>query len=424
MIEKVEDSQITERKIKSYKHFMKPELWSEIQMLAVKLKGKKIIHVNTTSHRGGGGVAEILHSLVPLMQDAGLEVEWWKIRPGHDFFEVTKNIHNTLQGDKVDLTPAEKKLYLAESKKLARDFEALSADTWIIHDPQPLLLPHFAKNIQPAILRLHIDLSKPNQKTWKFLQPFLDEYKRIIFSRHEYVFPGFSSKKAEVFSPAIDPLTAKNEPMKKEAARMILENLGMNPEKLIVAQVSRFDVWKDPLGVIRAYYLAKKEIPNLQLVLVGLTLAADDPEAREVYEKVKKYARGDADIFAFYNPRELQYDNNTLINAVQTGSDVIIQKSLKEGFGLTVTEAMWKKKAVIGGNVGGIKLQIRNGFNGYLVDSEEECAERIVKILKDKKLASLLGKRAKESVQEHFLAPRLLRDYLKLIAETISARKV
>lgn len=420
MIEEVKDFQIDTKELRRYKKLTEPKIWNEIQRLSLKLKGKSIAHVNTTSHRGGGGVAEILHSLVPLMRDVGLDVHWFKLKASKSFFKATKNIHDTLQGDSRNLTEEEKNLYLEESKKIAGDFEKVQADVWIIHDPQPLLLPNFCSSMKNSILRIHIDLSKPNEDTWNFLFPHVAKYKKIIFSMKEYANNRLPTDKIVIFPPAIDPLTAKNAPLKKETARMILENLGLNPGKPIVAQISRFDVWKDPVGVVKAFYHAKKIIPDLQLVFMGLTFASDDPESLAAFNEIKRYAKGDPDIFAFYYPRNLQYDNNTLINAVQTGADVIVQKSIKEGFGLTVTEAMWKKEAVIGGNVGGIKLQIRNGYNGFLVSSEEECGARIAELIKNKKLQSEMGRRARIYVEKHFLLPRLLRDYLKIIDGVIA----
>jgi len=419
MIERVEEVELATKKLDSYRRYMEVGLAGEIQKLALKLKGRRVVHVNTTSKRGGGGVAEILYGLVPLMRDVGLDASWYTIQPPQKFFDVTKKIHNSLQGGREGLSRTEKKFFVSQIKKVAKEFSGLQADAWLIHDPQPLLLAHFSKSVQPAILRLHIDLSKPNRDTWDFLFPYLKNYEKIIFSMNEYVNGRIDSKKVGVFTPAIDPLTAKNVPMKKETAKLILENLGVNPTKPVAAQVSRFDIFKDPVGVVKAFYLAKRDIPKLQLILLGLTLASDDPESAKIFEKVKRYAKGDPDIFMFHDPRLIQYDNETLVNAVQTGADIILQKSTKEGFGLTATEAMWKSKAVIAGKVGGLKRQVRNGFNGFLVSSVEECGYRIAELMKDRKLRSEMGKRAREHVKKHFLLPRLLRDYLKTIDEIV-----
>jgi trehalose synthase len=420
MIKKVDEVEISTKKLSDYKKIVDPMLMREIKKLSETLQGKKVVHVNTTSQRGGGGVAEILLSLVPLMRDCGLEASWLTMDGPPRFFEITKKIHNSLQGNRNKLSKDEKDFFINHSKKVAKEFDNIHADCWIIHDPQPLLLPEFSENVHPAISRIHIDLSCPNRDTWNFILPHFENFEKAIFSMREYANGDIDKKKVVIFPPAIDPIAEKNKPMRKETARLILENLGVNPSKPIVAQVSRFDIFKDPVGVVKAFYQAKNEIPNLQLVLLGLTLASDDPESTKVFEKVKRYAKGDPDIYMFHDPREIQYDNETIVNAVQSGSDLILQKSLKEGFGLTATEAMWKRQAVVAGNVGGLKLQIRNNYNGFLVNSVEECAYRIVEIIKDRKLKSTLAKRAKENVKKHFLLPRLLRDYLKLINEVVN----
>ncbi|MCD6149267.1 glycosyltransferase [bacterium] len=414
MLKKV---QVQEKNINDYREFISDDLMLEIKKLSETLRDKKIIHINATSQPGGGGVAEILHSLIPLMQDLKIGAEWHTINPPEDFFSITNKIHNGLQGKKVELAKAEKELYIEQSKKMSAEIEKLNAKLYIIHDPQPLLIPYFSKKIHPAISRIHIDLSSPNPDTWNFLLPYFKPYKKIILSTHEFINSNFPKEKVIIFPPAINPLSSKNSPLKKEYARLILENLGINPSLPIISQVSRLDPFKDPVGVIKAFYLAKKNIPDLQLILLAEDLAKDNPYSEKIFQEVKKYTQGDPDIFLFYDPKKIKCDNDTLVNAVQTASDIIIQKSVKEGFGLSVTEAMWKSKAVIAGRVGGIKIQIRDGYNGYLVSTIEHCASRVEELLKDKSLRETLGRRAKKSVAKNFLIPRLLRDHLKVANE-------
>lgn len=416
MIEKV---QTQDKNIKDYQKFISADLNREIKGFTDSLKGKKIVHINSTSRLGGGGVAEILHGLIPLQKSLGIETDWYVIKPTKKFFEITNKIHNSLQGLEDKLSEEEKKFYISQSKKIAGCVENVNADFWVMHDPQPLAIPFYSKKINPVISRIHIDIASPLPDTWDFIFPFFKPYKKIIVSTHEFINHRLPKEKVNVFPPAIDPLKAKNTTMKKEHARMILENIGINPTKPIISQVSRLDPFKDPIGVIKAFYLAKRDIPNLQLVLMAQNLANDNPCSKKIFEKVKRYMKGDRDIFLFYDPKKISYENDILVNAIQTASDVILQKSIREGFGLTITEAMWKEKAVIAGRVGGIKVQIRDGYNGYMVSSVEHCASKIVELLKDKKRRHLLGTHAKKSVAQNFLLPRLLRDHLEMASKAI-----
>ena len=408
---------LIKKKIEDYRKFISSDIYCELKELAKQLKGLKIAHINATSL--GGGVAEILSSLVSLMNDLGIKCHWHTLPPDKIFFQITKKIHNGLQGEKIVLTDKEKKLYFSRNKKIARLIRSIKTDIWVIHDPQPLPLISYFPNLHPSILRLHIDLSNPQKDTWRFLLPHIEKYDKVIFSIKDFVHRDIPKEKIAIFPPAIDPLSPKNIPLSLKSSKSILQNFEINIDKPLITQISRFDIWKDPIGVIRAYYLAKKEIPDLQLALIGLILAQDDPEAIKVYEKVKKYAKGDPDIFLFSDIRTFNIENDILVNAFQVASDIILQKSIKEGFGLTVTEAMWKEKPIIGGNVGGIRVQIENGKNGFLVNSPEETAKIIIQLIKDPNLAKKIGKQAKETVREKFLIPRLLRDYLKLFTELI-----
>ena len=387
----------------------------EIRRLAKPLKGLKVNMINSVSK--GGGVAEILKSLVPLMKDVGLKAKWYTIPPDEKFFKVTKQIHNALQGKNYNFPISHQKIYLNHLKKTSQLMKGMKADIWVIHDPQPSGIIHLLPNFHPSICRVHIDLTSPNKKVWKFISNFLKDYDKVIVTSKEFIKPEIK-RKAVIIPPAINPLTIKNIPISIKKARSILEKYGISSKKPLISQISRFDPWKDPLGVIKAYRIAKKKIPELQLALIGFFMAKDDPEAIEVYNKVREETKNDPDIFLFSDLKCLgKLKVQTFVNAAQVASTLIIQKSIREGFALTVTEAMWKEKAVIGENAGGIKIQIENNKNGFLVSSPEETAKRIIEIIQNPKLAHKLGKNAKVSVRKNFLIPRLLKDYLKLFEE-------
>ena len=384
----------------------------EIRVRAKKLKGLKVIHVNSAPD--GGGPAEIFRTLIPLMNDVGLKAEWQTIPVDKKFFEITKQIHNGLQGQQINFKESFKKEYLKYTQKTAKLIKNTKADIWVLHDPQPMGLVDYLEN-SSVVSRVHVDSSNPNLMVWNFLKGFLSKFNRIIFSAKDFVQKDIPRDKVNVFAPAIDAFSVKNNAFSFKKAQRILSRLGINIKNPLIFQVARFDPFKDPIGVINAYRIAKKKIPNLQLGFAGLIIADDDPEAKKILKEVEKEAKGDKDIFLFSSLKQI--DNlsvDEFVNACQVDSDIILQKSLKEGFGLSVTEAMWKEKAVIAGKVGGIKLQIKNGENGFLVSSEKETAERIIQLFENEKLRDKLGKEAKKSVQEKFLMPRLLNDYLKL----------
>jgi len=405
------------QKLEKYQGIISDELLEGIKNLAKDFKGLKVIMVNSTPR--GGGVAEVLKSLVPLMKGAGLKAEWYTIPPREDFFKITKEIHNALQGKEYTFPFWHRVRYLEHMERSAFLMRDMKADIWIIHDPQPagviLYLPHF----HPSICRLHIDLTSPNPEAWNFFVGIFRMYNKVILTSKEFIQKEIKER-ALTFPPAIDPLMEKNKPLELKKARLILESFGIDVKKPLISQVSRFDPWKDPLGVIEAYKLAKKKIPDLQLALDGLFLARDDPEAMKIFKEVEKTVEGDPNIFLFSNPDQIgSLKVDIFVNAFQTASDIILQKSIREGFNLSVTEAMWKRKAVIGGKVGGIKLQIQDGKNGFLVSNPKEMAKRIAQLIKNPQLVEELGKAARETVQEKFLIPRLLRDYLKLFKEVI-----
>lgn len=403
------------RKLEKYKGIISDKLFEEIKVLAKDLKGLKVTMINSTPR--GGGVAEILRNLVPLMKGVGIEAHWHIIPPGR---ALTKEMNNALQGESYSLSSQNMEMYKNYMKRLAKIMSDMRSDIWVMHDPQPAGIVHYLPSLHPSISHIHIDTTRPNKKTWNFIEPFLLEYDRIVFWIPEFVPKTLPRKKVVVLSSSIDPLSDTNKPLKLKTAKMILENFGIDTKRPLVSQILRFDPWKDPFGSLKAYRLAKKKIPNLQLALVGLFLAVDDPDAMRIFKDIQKVTKGDPDIFLFSSPQKIgSLKVDIFVNAFQTGADVILQKSIREGFGLTVTEAMWKGKVVIGGNVGGIKVQIKNGKNGFLVSSPEEAAKRIVQLLQNPRLAKKLGKAAHETVKEKFLLPRFLRDYLKLFKELI-----
>lgn len=400
-------------KLSKYANLISAEFFSEIEVLAKKLAGLKVVHLNTTAT--GGGVAEILHTLVPLLNGLGLKTKWYTIKAQKEFFEVSKQIHNYLQGKKGDLTEDQRQLYLHVNEKIARDLTKINPDVWIIHDPQVAAVIDYHPNLHPSTWRCHIDMSRPNIFVWHFILPFIQKYDRYVFTMRKFIGSGLDFQKAKIFTPAIDPLSVKNRSVSSQQAKSIVSRFGIDLEKPLVSQISRFDPWKDPWGVIDAFRLAKKEINDLQLALIG-AFAADDPEANEVVADIKKYAKSDPDIFILSNQDRVF---NLEVNAFQMASNVIIQKSTKEGFGLTVSEAMWKGKPVIGGKADGIVGQIVDGETGFLVTTAAQTAEKIVYLLKNPDKAVKMGKKGKERVREKFLTTRLLLDHLKLYDELV-----
>lgn len=408
---------------------LNPRIFRTIIKTANKIRGQTIIHLNATYR--GGGVAELLRSQIPFENVLSLKSRWLVIEAPRRFFEITKKIHNLLQGKSGFLTEKEREYYLSVNrslgKSLTRYCERFESGIILVHDPQPLPLIQFVPPGFFPMFRLHIDISTPHPATLEFLRPFMAQYKCVVLSNENYRFsvPWLEPSKVKVIMPAIDPFSPKNMPMGLFSAKSILEKFGINSSKPIITQVSRFDPWKDPLGVIKAYYLAKNKIPELQLVLAGLMTAKDDPEAKEVFEKVIKHAKGDPDIFSFSNPGELKdVSNDTFINALYTASDIIIQKSIREGFGMTITEAMWKGKAVIAGKTTGAMLQIKNGRNGILVKSPEETAKAVVRLLKNEKLRNRLGRKARQSVKKKFLFLRAALDHFKVYESAYKVGKI
>jgi trehalose synthase len=384
-------------------------LLEEIGRLAGPLQGKRVLHLSATAF--GGGVAEINYTLVPLMRDVGLDVEW-RIIPGQEeFFNVTKAIHNGLQGNPQGLTAADEEIFRRYNAENARQVDADDYDFVIVHDPQPAaVVQHFSESRTRWIWRCHIDLSTPNEDVLAFLVPSLQRYDAAIFHMQAYVPAAASLPPAYIWPPAIDPLTPKNMALSPEDAAYIVDQFGIDVARPLLTQVSRFDPWKDPLGVIDAYREVAEQQRDVQLALVG-SMAHDDPEGWDFYNQTVSYAAGDPNIFILSN---LNSVGSVEVNAFQVHSAAVVQKSIREGFGLTVTESLWKTRPTVAGRVGGIVAQVKDGDSGWLVDSSAECAAACLEILGDPAGARQRALRGKEYVRRHFLTPRLLRDWLVL----------
>jgi trehalose synthase len=375
-----------------------------LRQMASHLKGKRVVHVNST--RTGGGVAEILSWMVPLLEELGIQSRWDLITGPPEFYQVTKAFHNALQGLPVTLKARDFELHHEVNRENAKRLN-LQADVVFVHDPQPIYLPQFTPKGQVGrwVWRCHIDASRPRRAVWKYLEEAIPNYQATIFSMAAFTRP--LPCPMFVVPPSIDPLSDKNCPLPESERLETLTLLGIDPERPLLLQVSRFDRFKDPLGVIAAYRLLKPYYPELQLALAG-GAADDDPEGAEVLQEVRQHAEGDSDIKILLLPP----DAHRTINALQRSAIIVIQKSIKEGFGLTVTEALWKGKPVIGGACGGITLQVHDYQTGFLVYSPEGAAYRIRYLLRYAEKRQRMGRTGHEFVREHFLLTRNLRDYL------------
>lgn len=394
--------------LKQYEEVVGPQVTDHLRVLAAPLAGKKVVHVNST--KTGGGVAEILHKLIPLKRDLGIDANWIVIEGEADFYACTKSLHNALQGGTTAISPGMYAAYEETNRRFAENYRGLleEADVVFIHDPQPAAsINYFPQRKGLWIWRCHIDASQPYRPVWAYLRNHVRNYDASIFS-----LPEFSRRLPHnqyIIPPSIDPLSDKNRELEPAEVEKVYGQFGIDPDRPLIVQVSRYDWFKDPLGVIESYRLARRFGP-LQLVLAGGG-AADDPEGAAVLEEVQRAAGDDPDIHILLLPA----DAHLTINALQRAADIIIQKSLKEGFGLTVTEGMWKGKAVIGGDVGGIRLQVINHYTGYLVRSPEGAALRIRYLLHRRDRLQEMGERARRHVKDNFLLTRHLRDYLALI---------
>jgi trehalose synthase len=401
---------VGERTLAAYRGVAPDELLDAVTRAATALRGARVLHVNATPY--GGGVSELLRSVVPLLNDLGLTAHWRIISGDEAFFRVTKALHNGLQGAGRELDESEKSHYLRTSRLNASLFLE-EYDFVFVHDPQPAaLLELRGKGGARWIWRCHIDTSAPNRATWTFLRPFLADYDAAVFTMSAFTPPDLPVRAVEIIPPAIDPLSPKNLRLPEATCREVLEWIGVQSDRPLVTQVSRFDPWKDPLGVISAYRLARQEVPDLQLALVG-SMALDDPEGWEIYRKIQSETAGDRRVHVFTN---LVGVGNIEVNAFQTLSKLVIQKSLREGFGLVISEALWKGTPVVAGRAGGIPLQMADGVGGILVDDVEGCARAMVSLFRDPERARSLGESGRERVRRQFLIPRLVLDDLSLMA--------
>lgn len=408
---------VGERSLDSYRGVASEATLDELRRRAADLRGARVLHVNATAY--GGGVSELLRSVVPLLNDLGLVADWQVIGGDDAFFGVTKALHNALQGAKRELSDEERRTYMATAEQNVAALGDQRYDFVFVHDPQPAaLLPLHGKGDSRWIWRCHIDTSAPQPGAWAFLRAFLPEYDAAIFTVADFLPPDLPVKRVELVPPAIDPLSPKNLPLPESTGRQILGWIGVRLDRPLVTQVSRFDPWKDPLGVIAAYRLAREQVPGLELALVG-SMALDDPEGFGVYREIVEAAQVDPLIHVFTN---LTGVGNMEVNAFQRLSDVIIQKSIREGFGLVVSEALWKGTPVVAGRAGGIPLQMADGTGGALVDSVPECAEALVRLLSDRAEAAELAARGRARVREHFLLPRLLLNEVSLMLDLARER--
>lgn len=392
------------QRLKEYEPITGPQVVEELRLLAEKAKGWTVQNINSTAV--GGGVAEILNRMIPLFQELGINAKWDVIKGGEKFFKVTKKFHNALHGKQEDLQAEDFTTFLETSEMNNQTME-LTGDVIVIHDPQPIaLINRKDEQKRKWIWRCHIDVSDPDPRAWNFLRPFVDRYDASVFSA-----PVFSQElpiRQFLISPSIDPLSDKNKELPPETIRAVLEKYHLDPEKPMVTQISRFDYLKDPLGVIDAFERVQHYV-DCQLVLAGGE-ATDDPESVEVLTKTRERASSNSDIHVLAIPSGSDIE----INALQRASSVIVQKSIKEGFGLTVAEALWKAKPVVASAVGGITLQVTHKYSGLLCHSVEGATHAIKQLLQNPEYAKKLGENGREHVRQNFLLTRHLRDYLLL----------
>ena len=398
------------RNLDDYREIVGDEVISTIYRKARRLYGKLFLQINSTHY--GGGVAEILDSLVPLMNNAGIEADWRILRGSPDLFTITKKFHNALQGDSINLSDIKKQLYVGANEAFST-YCHIEHDCVIIHDPEPLPLIWFYRKSQPWVWTCYIDLTDPNKKLWEFLKGFILKYDMVIFSSEKYKKEDLPVEQ-RIIVPAIDPLSLKNRELSEIDTVKYVKKAGIPNDKPVITQVSRVDPWKDPEGLLEIFKRAKEKV-DCRLVYC-YDMALDDPEDTAIYSKVYRKAknlreRGDV-VFVVGK-------NQILVNAIQRFSTVVVQNSRKEGFCLAVTEALWKGKPVVATNVGGIPSQIRDGEEGFLVEPQdrEQFAERIIEILKNPSLAKEMGEKGKERVRGDFLITRLLSDYLDLLTD-------
>jgi trehalose synthase len=389
------------------------EAIDRLREAASALSGARVLQLNSTNF--GGGVAELLFTHVALMNDLGVATDWRVINGHEDFFFVTKTVHNALQGAETVWTEHMEQTYFNQCLENVQEWSD-DYDYVIVNDPQPAamlaILESQGRRKGKWAWRCHIDLSSSYQPVWDYYAQWVSYYDGAVFTMRDFVRPGFQGPEVFIIPPSIDPLSTKNSWLGPGTVYEILARYGIDRSRPIMTQVSRFDPWKDPVGVIDAYRIVKETVPDLQLVMVA-SMAQDDPEGLHYLEVTERHRDGDPDVFLLSN---LQGVGNTEVNAFQRESTVIVQKSLREGFGLVVSEGMWKERPVVGGDTGGIRLQIEDGVSGFLVDSVETCAQRVTELITDMGLRGEIGRAARERVRDQFLTPRELDDTLRMLA--------
>ena len=412
----------TPKSLDTYAPFVGEEKLDEIRALAKPLRGARVLHLNATSY--GGGVAEILNSFIPLLQDLGIEADWQTIEAHPEFFDVTKSMHNAMQGMYIPWHTA-----MAETWRQVNHANAEGItgryDYVVVHDPQPAGVLHYIKQRDPEVLgakwvwRCHLDTTESLPQVWDFLRGYVQLYDGMIFTLEEYVKEPIPGPVLQTIWPAIDPASTKNSEISPQVIRDVCDRYDIDPDRPIISQISRFDPWKDPLGVIDVYRILKEERPDLQLIMVA-SMANDDPEAWSYYERIVRKAGEDFDIHVLTN---LNGVGNLEVNTFQSASDVVMQKSIREGFGLVVSEALWKGKAFVGSPVGGIPMQLASGRAGRIAHTTEDFAASIAELLDDSGARDKLGQAGREHVRQNFLTTRLLEDHLRLMNRLIPTRR-
>ncbi len=404
---------ITPKSLKEYRPHVGGDVIAEIEELARPLRGARVLHLNSTAF--GGGVAELLNSIIPLLQDLGIEAEWQVLDATPEFFNVTKSMHNAMQGMYIPWDNAMADTW-REVNRANADAITERYDYVYVHDPQPAGLLHYVRLREAGglgakwIWRCHLDTTEALPEVWDFLRGYVQLYDAAVFTMEAYVKP-LRGPQIAIIPPAIDPTSTKNTPLPRGVVREVLQRYEIDPDRPILAQISRFDPWKDPLGVIDTYRLLKEQRADLQLLMVA-SMANDDPEAWSFYERIVRKAGEDYDIHVLTN---LNGVGNVEVNTFQSAADVVMQKSIREGFGLVISEALWKGKAFVGSSAGGIPMQLDDGRVGRIADTTGEFADAVGELLDDPPARKALGKAAKEHVRGNFLTTRLLADHLRLM---------
>lgn len=401
--------------LENYRSWVGDDLIDEIHELSRALKGVRICNVNATA--AGGGVAELLSRIIPVHLALGISTDWRLIYGDKDFFAITKNFHNALQGAELKLAPETKQAYL-DRNRISADMLPEDYDLFIVHDPQPAALRHFKNSSSGCkwIWRCHIDSSEPNQEVWQFLRPYIQEYDAAVFTMKAFQPSDLEMERVVFIPPAIDPVSTKNMDLPIDVCQRAIGEMGVDLRRPLLVQISRFDPWKDPLGVIQAYRLAKEKKPEIQLAMIG-AMAGDDPQGWEILDKINIEAAEDPDLYVFTN---LTGVGSMEVNAFQHIADVVLQKSIREGFGLVVAEAFWKSRPVVAGHAGGIPLQFPAGYEDYLVESVEDCAAKVLFLLEHRDIAENFGRAGRARIRTEFLLPRLIRDELRLIKDVMN----